>query len=104
MTDDKRTGRKRKLSDSEQHEFEETVHEPPEEVGIDAPAWTPALAQEYLQETYDVEYSIPSCRRLLKEAGLSYQKPRPSAAEADEDEQEEFHDKLKKSGGKWTPQ
>jgi len=104
VTDDKRTGRKRKLSDSEQHEFEETVHEPPEEVGIDAPAWTPALVQEYLQETYGVEYSLPSCRRLLKEAGLSYQKPRRSAAEADEDEQEAFYDELKKSGGKWTPQ
>ena len=103
VTDNKRTGRKRKLSDSEQQEFEETVYEPPEEVGIDAPAWTPALVQEYLQETYGVEYSIPSCRRLLKEAGLSYQKPRRSAAEADENKQEEFRDELKKSGGRWTP-
>jgi len=40
---------------------------------------------------------------LLKEAGLSYQKPRRSAAEADDDEHEAFHDELKKSGGKWTP-
>jgi len=102
VTDDKRTGRKRKLSASEQKNFQETVHEPPEKAGIDAPAWTPALVQEYLEETYGVEYSIPSCRRLLKEAGLSYQKPRRKAAEADEDEQEEFHDTLKKSGGRWT--
>jgi transposase len=103
VSDDKRTGRKRKLSESQQEEFEETVHDPPEAVGIDAPAWTPALAQEYLEETYGVAYSIPSCRRLLKEAGLSYQKPRRSAAEADEDEHEAFHDELKKSGVKWTP-
>jgi len=41
---------------------------------------------------------------LLKEAGLSYQKPRRSAAEYDEDDQQEFHGELKKSGGKWTPQ
>src|SRR6056297_2380466 len=52
VSDDKRTGRKRKLSDQQQTEFEETVHKPPEEVGIDAPAWTPALAQDYLEETY----------------------------------------------------
>ena len=103
VSDDKRTGRKRKLSESQQEDFEEAVHEPPEEVGIDASAWTPALVQEYLEETYDVEYSIPSCRRLLKEAGLSYQKPRRTAAEADEDEQENFYDELKKSGGRWTP-
>ncbi len=98
-----RSGRNRKLSDTQQQEFEETVHDPPEEVGIDAPAWTPALVQQFLDETYGVEYSLPSCRRLLKEAGLSYQKPRRSAAEADEDEQEKFHEELKKSGGRWTP-
>jgi hypothetical protein len=34
VTDDKRTGRKRKLSDSEQQEFEETVHEPPKKLGL----------------------------------------------------------------------
>ena len=104
VTDAHRSGRKRKLSEKEQKEFEEAVHESPENVGVDAPAWTPALVQQYLDETYDVDYSIPSCRRLLKEAGLSYQKPRRKAAEADEDEQEEFRNELKKSGGKWTPQ
>jgi len=103
VTDDKRTGRKRKLSETQQEDFEATVHEPPEKVGIDAPAWTPALVQQFLDESYDVEYSIPSCRRLLQEAGLSYQKPRRKAAEADETEQEEFYDELKKSGGRWTP-
>jgi transposase len=99
VADDKRTGRKRKLSESQQEEFERTVHDPPEEVGIDAPAWTPALVQQYLEDTYGVEYSYPSCRRLLKEAGLTYQKPRRSAAEADEDEHEAFHDELKKASG-----
>ncbi|GCF15887.1 hypothetical protein Harman_38220 [Haloarcula mannanilytica] len=103
VADDKRTGRKRKLSDLELKHFQETVHEPPEQAGIDTPAWTPALAQDYLEETYSVKYSIPSCRRLLKEAGLSYQKPRRSAAESDENEKEEFYDELKKSGGRWTP-
>jgi transposase len=103
VTDDKRTGRKRKLSEQQQQKFEHAVHDPPEEVGIDAPAWTPALVQQFLDKTYDVEYSIPSCRRLLKEAGLSYQKPFCSAVEADEAEQEAFHDELKQSGGRWTP-
>ncbi|MDB2246562.1 IS630 family transposase, partial [Halorubrum ezzemoulense] len=96
VTDAHRSGRRRKLSEKQQQEFEQTVHESPEEIGVDAPAWTPALAQEYLEETYGVDYSIPSCRRLLKEAGLSYQKPRRSASESDEDEQHEFYDEIKK--------
>ena len=36
---------------------------------------------------------------MLKEAGLSYQKPRRLAAEDDEDEQKEFRDNLKKAAG-----
>ncbi len=103
VSDGTRTGRKRKLSTVQQEKFEDAVHEPPEEVGIDAPAWTPALAQQYLADSFDVEYSIPSCRRLLKEAGLSYQKPRRTAAKADERDQGAFHEEFKKSGGRWTP-
>lgn len=63
-----------------------------------------ALVQEYLAETFDVEYSRPSCRRFLKEAGLSYQKPRPTAAEAEADDRDEVDEKLKKCDGSWTPQ
>jgi transposase len=65
---------------------------------------TPALVNEFLEETYDVEYSLPSCRRLLKEAGLSYQKPRRTAADSDENDQEAFHDEIKKSDRRWMPQ
>jgi len=86
VTDAHRSRKNRKLSEREQEQFKATVHEFPEEVGLDAPASTPALVQQYLDETYDVEYSIPSCRRLLKEAGLSYQKPRRTAAESDADD------------------
>ncbi len=104
VTDTHRSGRKQKISEKEQQEFEETVYESPEEVGFDAPAWTPALVQQYLDEAYGVEYSIPSCRRLLKEAGLSFQKPRRTAAESEAEEQETFREEPKKSGGKWMPQ
>ncbi|MFC6716702.1 IS630 family transposase [Halovalidus salilacus] len=96
VTDAHRSGRKRKLSETEQEQFEATVHGSPAEVGLDAPAWTPALVQQYLAETYDVEYSLPSCRRLLKEAGLSYQKPRRTVAESDADAQETFRKEFKK--------
>ena len=104
VSDARRSGRKRKLSESQQEEFEQIVHEPPEEVGIDAPAWTPALVQKFLEDTYGVEYSSPSCRRLLREAGLRYQKLRHTAVESEESGEEECQDELEKSGGRWTPQ
>jgi transposase len=101
--DSQRSGRNRKLSDVQLEEFRETVNHPPAEAEIAAPAWTPRLVQTLLADRYEVEYSIQSCRRLLKEAGLSYQKPRPEPAEADDDEREEFYDEIKKSAGGWTP-
>jgi transposase len=100
-TDDRRHGRKRKLSDTQLSQFKKAVHASPDAVGIDAPAWTPALAQQYLTQTYGVEYSIPSCRRLLREAGLRYQKPHWTAPEH-ESTREESSDELENGGG-WTP-
>jgi len=104
VTDDPRSGRNRKLSENHLTKFRETVREPPSEAGYDEPAWTTSLVRHHLKETYDVEYSIPSCRRLLKEAGLSYQKPRPKNAKAEPEDREEFDETLKKSAGSWTPQ
>ena len=49
-----------------QQEFEQAVHESPQDIGYHAPVWTPALVNKFLEEAYDVEYSLPSCRRLLK--------------------------------------
>lgn len=104
VTDDQRSGRNRKLSDNNLEEFRETVRESPQESGYDEQAWTTNLVRHHLKETYDVEYSLPSCRRLLKEAGLSYQKPRPENVKADPEDREEFDEALKKTAGSWTPQ
>lgn len=71
--DDQRPGRTPKLSPSQYAEFRDRLTDPPESSGCEATAWTPALVQRMLQEEFDVEYSIPSCRRLMKEAGLRYE-------------------------------
>ena len=96
VTYSQRSGRNWKLSEDELEEFRETLHESPRKVGYDEPAWTTKLVRHHLEEAYDVEYSIPSCRRLLKEAGLRYQKPRPANAKAEPEDREEFDETLKK--------
>lgn len=70
VTDANRSGRPRKLPETDQDAFEKTLQNEPREVGYDAPAWTPELVQRHLKERYDVTYSIPSCRRLLNETGV----------------------------------
>jgi len=103
VSDDHRSGRNRKLSENELERFREELHESPEELGYDEPAWTTKLVRHHLEEAYDVEYSIPSCRRILKEAGLSYQKPRPANAGAKPEHRNEFDQTLEQSAGRWTP-
>ncbi|MFC4246001.1 winged helix-turn-helix domain-containing protein [Natribaculum luteum] len=70
-----------------------------ERVRIDASASTPALVQQSREHTYVVDYSVPSCRRLRKEAGLRYQNPRHTAAKATVDERAECRDNRKKAAG-----
>lgn len=101
VTDAKRSGRNRKLSASQQREFEATVQAPPAAVGLDASAWTPALAREFLADAYGVEYSIPSCRRLLKEAGLRYRRPDHTADGEDGAQSETGGDS---NGKRWVPE
>jgi transposase len=68
VSDTPRPGRPRKLTEEQQNTLENTLRNSPSEVGYDGSAWTPAMVQRFVRETFDVEYSIPSCRRLMKEA------------------------------------
>ena len=103
VLDDDRPGRPRKLSEEQLAELESVLQNPPTEAGFDAPAWTTELLQEFIRDRFEIDYSRPSCRRLMKEAGLSYQTPRKAAAEADPEDREAFEQELKKLGHVWMP-
>jgi len=102
VRDDDRPGRPRKLDGDERSQLVTTLRGPPSEVGYDAPAWTPALVQQFLDETYDVKYSIPSCRRLLKEPRLRYQ-PSAGSDRGDGDADTGSDGPAGKRSGQWTP-
>jgi len=100
--DEPRSGRPSELSEQEKQQFIEVLHEPPDEVGIDAPAWSVPLARNYLIEEFDVEYSNRHVRRLLREAGLSWKTARPEFHKSDERAQEAWQEGFKKSATTWT--
>lgn len=97
IQDEQRPGRPSKLTDEEQDQFETALQESPKGVGYDAPAWTPKLARQYLLDEFDAEYTLRHVRRKMKDAGLSWQTPRPQPPTADEEEREEFRKDLKKT-------
>jgi transposase len=95
VTDDERDGRPRKLDDREWARFERALLESPAEAGYEARFWTPTLVQEYLDDRFGVSYSLPSCRRLMREAGLRYRRPAPPPDDSD--------DGPTSGGGRWLP-
>jgi len=100
--DEERSGRQSELSEEAKQKFTDVLHEPPEKVGIDAPAWSVHLAQNYLNEEFDVEYSNRHIRRLLREAGLSWKTARPEFYKSDERAQEAWKEGFKKSATTWA--
>jgi transposase len=101
-TDADRPGRPRRLGEEERERLKRHLHDPPTEVGLDAPAWTPALLQAFLRDTFDVAYSRPSCRRLLKEAGLTYRPPGDADRRTERGDAERSYDDGRPRSGGWT--
>ena len=102
VCDDPREGRPAELSDEQHDQFVEVLHDSPEEVGLDAPAWSVPLARHYLSEEFDVGYCERHVRRLMSEAGLSCKTARPEFYKSDERAQEAWQEGFKKSATTWT--
>ncbi|WP_247730718.1 helix-turn-helix domain-containing protein [Halovivax limisalsi] len=99
VEDRERPGRPRKLDADEHEAFVETVRSPPTEAGYDGDTWTPELVQTLLADRFDVDYSLPSCRRLMNEAGLTFRRTyAPGEAE------EAGRTNADRRGGHWIPE
>ena len=57
VQDRQRSGRPPKLNDPDRAAFHEAVQNPPSEAGYDQPAWTTDLAQQFLEDEFNAEYS-----------------------------------------------
>ena len=100
--DEPRSGRPPELTESQRQQFVDVLGEPPEDVGLDAPAWSVPLARTYLEAEFDVQYSDRHVRRLLREAGLSWKTARPEFFKSDERAKEAWKEGFKKSETIWT--
>ena len=90
ILDEHHARRPRKFTEEQLVALESVLQNPPVEVGFDAPDWSTKLLQEFILNQFEIDYSRPSCRRLMKEAGLSYQTPRKAAVGADPEDRDAF--------------
>lgn len=103
IRDKHRPGRPRKLSTAQFDELKESLHEPPTEVGLDVTAWTTDLVQQFIRERFEIDYSRSSCRRLMKETGMSYQTSRKAADDIDSEGWDSFEEELEQFDHVWMP-
>lgn len=99
IVNEHRAGRPRKLSDDQLDTLKSALQHPPSEVGYGVPAWTTDIFQQFIEDRFEIDYSRPSCRRLMKEAGLRHKTASQVAADADP----EIRDELSELGHIWVP-
>lgn len=90
--DDSRPGRPPKLTEQQWNELVTVLDTSPAEAGLDEPAWSPKLAQQYIREEYDVDYSLRHIRELLRRAGYVWNIPEPTFVNGQERAREAFND------------
>ena len=90
-----RPGRPSKLSEDDWEQLLSILDEPPDDVGIDAPHWSPRIVQIFLDEEFDVTYSRRHIRELLHRAGFTWKTARPEYAAGDERAREAFREGFK---------
>lgn len=64
--DASRPGRPGKLTADEHDRLLTTLRDPPTRSGYDADSWTPELVRRHVDEAFDEDYSLSSCRRFLR--------------------------------------
>lgn len=90
LYDAARSGRPTKLSESEQQELFEQLHQSPSEFSYERGVWFPGLVHQHIKNPFGVEYSIRHVYRLMDETGLSYRTTRSRHCQADPEKEQEF--------------
>ena len=79
-------GAKAKLSVEQKQQIPSLLRHPPKHYGLDGWLWSSKLVGTLIQQQFGVSYHHDHISALLRELGLSYQRPAHRAKERDEQE------------------
>jgi len=86
----KKQGRPKRLTDGQLNNLKSVVLNSPQAVGLFFVMWTTKLVQDYIEQIYNVPYSLRQVRNILHCMGFTCVKPRPRHRKASKKAQEEF--------------
>ncbi|PIN87012.1 hypothetical protein COV19_01685 [Candidatus Woesearchaeota archaeon CG10_big_fil_rev_8_21_14_0_10_44_13] len=86
----KQKGQPKKLSPAERIKLKRILGRSPQEQGLPFVVWTIKLAKYFIKHQLKTEYVTMQVHRIIKELGLSLQKPRPEHIKTNKKLQAEF--------------
>lgn len=78
----KQKGQPKKLSNEERLKLKKALCKSPQEKGLPFVVWTIKLVRYFIKHQFKTEYVTMQVHRIIKELGLSLQKPRPEHLKA----------------------
>ena len=90
LVEGERTGRPRRLNDTQLEEIKLVLRQPPESVGIASGLWDGKGLAAFIQERYGVTLKARQCQYMFKSFGFRRRKPRPLIARADPELQKAY--------------
>jgi transposase len=85
-----RSGRRPKLTEEDKQRLFDIVDSGPVAYGLETGVWTSPIIAEVINEEFDVSYHPGHVRRLLRNIGLSVQRPTTKLAAADPKKQNKW--------------
>jgi transposase len=90
LKEERRPGRKPKLSTSQLEQLGADLKIAPSAFGYTQGFWDGPLLQHHLQTNYQVEMTLRNCEKIFHRLGMSLKRPRPQMAGASAEAQKTF--------------
>ncbi len=98
LLEGERSGRPRRLSESQLKEVNAVLRKAPREMGLRGNIWDGKTLSAWIEQRYEIGLGVRQCQRLFRQLGFRLRKPRPQIAQANP-ELQQAHKKTAKSRG-----
>jgi len=97
LKDKEGRGRTSRLNEDQQKRISSLLNEAPEDHGYNSATWTGPMLIEWISKHFNVAYKKAQIYNVIKTLGYSYQRGRGIFPETNEQDQEIFKERLKKT-------
>ena len=87
LSEGQRSGRPRRLSETQLQEVDKALRQTPRDLGLTGPLWDGKTLSTWLQQRFQISLAVRQCQRLFRQRGFRLRKPRPQIAHADTERQ-----------------